>query len=401
MTSRGLTIKLEGPSPVLATPSPHDSVNGANLSHSRNLPPGLSIGPGGEGGEHSDRKHSQDQEKDRSAMSPSEPSPPAPTAQSREMSSPGGKDQEQSRSPSHHDTNQQSFTPRSLSGRQSPTAHPSPSDAPAPSAHLSLPPHPNTAAGMRTSSTKRERPGNSAVAAGVSASGQPPPKKRTRHDEPPIFARKASRSTSSSPVVSNRRYPPTNLGPTSAVSGKQELKDAKPAAAPAMDPPSVTKDVNGRSSSLEPNAVALPQPQPPVLDNGPLGPWEPSITNVIPYEEITRIIMDFLFIEVVERKDVGANAAGADLVQGAHLEVEAKLGQLIDKNTNDRVRLPITTECVFNKEDPSWRTTFRSSMTEVCYILFFFPGSSGALGISRYPSNIRGAGATSYSQSIP
>ena len=109
--------------------------------------------------------------------------------------------------------------------------------------------------------------------------------------------------------------------------------------------------------------ISLPRPQPERQDDGPLGLWEPSITNVIPYEEVTRKVMDFLFVEVVERIDVGlVHQAG---LAGAQLEIEAKLGQLVDKNTNDRLRLPILTESIFNKDHPSWRTTFRSSMTEV------------------------------------
>ena len=102
-------------------------------------------------------------------------------------------------------------------------------------------------------------------------------------------------------------------------------------------------------------------PQAAVADDGPHGPWEPTFTftNTILSEEITRVVMDFLFFEVVQRKDVDAGSSGAQL------EIEAKLGQLIDKETNERLRIPVLTECVFGKDDPSHRTVFRSSMTEV------------------------------------
>ena len=98
---------------------------------------------------------------------------------------------------------------------------------------------------------------------------------------------------------------------------------------------------------------------------GPLGPWEPTIINVLPHEEISRVISDFLFQEVVNREDVGAGPAGGGPGQGAVLEIEAKIGQLIDKNTNDRLRLPVMTECVLSKSDPNLRVNFKSSMTEV------------------------------------
>ena len=112
------------------------------------------------------------------------------------------------------------------------------------------------------------------------------------------------------------------------------------------------------------NAHLLPKAEPLLTDLGPLGPWEPSITNVIPSEEIVRVISDFLFAEVVSRDDVGAGPAGGGTSRGAVLEVEAKIGQLIDRNTNDRLRLPVMTECVVGKNDPNLRLAFKSSMTE-------------------------------------
>ena len=61
------------------------------------------------------------------------------------------------------------------------------------------------------------------------------------------------------------------------------------------------------------------------------------------------------------REDVdGPSASGS-----AVLEVEAKIGQLIDKNTNERIRLPVMTECVVSPSDPSIKLAFKSSMTVV------------------------------------
>jgi hypothetical protein len=97
-----------------------------------------------------------------------------------------------------------------------------------------------------------------------------------------------------------------------------------------------------------------------------LGPWEPSITGKIPHEEVTKVICDFLFQQVVMRKDIGAGpAGGAATGQGAILEIEAKLGQIVDRNRGERLRLPVLTECVISKDDPSIRTAFESSMTLV------------------------------------
>ena len=126
-------------------------------------------------------------------------------------------------------------------------------------------------------------------------------------------------------------------------------------------PLSIIKDeTNGHSIPI--NDIALPKPQP---DIALLGPWEPTILNIWPHDEVARVISDFLFHEVVNRDDVGAGPAGGGPGQGAVLEIEAKIGQLIDRNTNDRLRLPVMTECVVSKDDPNVRINFKSSMTEV------------------------------------
>ena len=113
------------------------------------------------------------------------------------------------------------------------------------------------------------------------------------------------------------------------------------------------------------NGVRMPVAQPALANNGPLGPWEPSILNIIPSEELTRVISDWLFEHVVLREDVGVGPAGGAADQGAVLEIEAKIGQLMDKNTNDRIRIPVLNECVVSHTDPNLKIAFKSSMTEV------------------------------------
>ncbi|KAL8756587.1 MAG: hypothetical protein Q9184_004455 [Pyrenodesmia sp. 2 TL-2023] len=97
---------------------------------------------------------------------------------------------------------------------------------------------------------------------------------------------------------------------------------------------------------------------------GVLGPWEPTITDVIPAEELTRTVMDYLIHTVVQMNGVAFGPAGGSTTgRGAMVEIEAKIGQIIDQNTNDRLRLPVETECVLSRSDPNLRTQFRSSMT--------------------------------------
>jgi hypothetical protein len=88
-----------------------------------------------------------------------------------------------------------------------------------------------------------------------------------------------------------------------------------------------------------------------------LGPWEKSITGKKPFEQMTKIVADWLYVNVVSRNDLGELAS-----RGVEVEIEAKIGQLIDKDTNQRFTLPVLSECLV-AENP--RIGFKSSMTEV------------------------------------
>ncbi|KAK2761354.1 mRNA-capping enzyme subunit beta [Arachnomyces sp. PD_36] len=193
---------------------------------------------------------------------------------------------------------------------------------------------------------------------------RPPKRRRTHYDEPPIYARKAPRTGGNSPMLPARR-PYASSGPSKL---KHETSDATnpaswnpPKQKSIPPPPPVKNQVNGQSQSPMNGHTPAPLAEPA---EGSLGPWEPSITGVIPHEEITKTICDFLFQQVVMRKDIGASpAGGAAEGSGAILEIEAKLGQIVDKHRGERLRLPVLTECVISKDDPGIRTAFESSMS--------------------------------------
>ena len=196
------------------------------------------------------------------------------------------------------------------------------------------------------------------TASGSASSPQQPRKKRTKYAEIPIFARKASvhrpiGGNSKAAIKLENSNHPSHL----ALGKIQETNNQKLSSSPCSDAVSV----QGTNGSLE--GPSLPRAQPQPRSAGPLEPWEPSFLNIIPHEELTRSISDFLYTQVIERDDVGFGAATAQ--QGAVIEVEAKIGQLIDKNTNERLRLPVETECVVSRNDPSLRIAFKSSMTAV------------------------------------
>ncbi|KAH8700178.1 CYTH-like domain-containing protein [Talaromyces proteolyticus] len=195
-------------------------------------------------------------------------------------------------------------------------------------------------------------------------SGRPPKRKKIRYDEPPIYARKVTRMGGKGPVIPNPRPPiPKHSLLRSSLQDHPTIKQeiaAPPTSVQTPVKPLINGPVNG---ATPPNGRVLSTgPPEPVF--GPLGPWEPSITGKIPYEEVTKAVCDFLFKEVVLRKDLAAGAAGASASGSAALvEIEAKLGRIIDKDRGERLRLPILTECVIQREASGLRTVFESSMS--------------------------------------
>ncbi|KAI4134389.1 MAG: hypothetical protein LQ347_001566 [Umbilicaria vellea] len=282
----------------------------------------------------------------------------------RETSRPGSRGQPSSASSSVTPSLQQPLTPRLQSNHQTRTSQPSPTP---PASHntasaFAPPAPPRMTMHVNLRSNVKQEAGSSTAAAN---SPEQPSRKRPRHDEPPIFARKASRGN---PLLPNKRP----SAPKSATAVKQELllkqepMEAKPPAALISSLTAVKDVTNGNNgNAVQGHDMPLPKGQPELGDHGPLGPWESSILgSVIPYEDLTRTISDWLFQQVVTRGDVDTGPAGGGPGLGAILEIEAKIGQIIDLNRGERLRLPVLTECVISQSDPSIRTKFESSMTE-------------------------------------
>ncbi|KAJ5090613.1 hypothetical protein N7532_009297 [Penicillium argentinense] len=199
---------------------------------------------------------------------------------------------------------------------------------------------------------------------------QQPRIKRRRYNEPPIYAQR-SRTRGKCPVIPN----PQPLVPKHA---RQSLQDSwairRHSSTVVPAPPSATSSRTTRTPGAAPSVPAAatsssngPPSQPAATnpsEQGSLGIWEPSITGFIPHEEITNELCNFLFRHVVARNDVGAGPAGAAASgQGAIIEVEAKLGHIIDQDRRERLNLPIKTEAVINREMAGFRTSFESNMT--------------------------------------
>ena len=172
-----------------------------------------------------------------------------------------------------------------------------------------------------------------------------PPKKRIRTGEIPIWARSA-RDPQAKPIRFDRSRAPndTRVAPR---------------------PESVPMPAHNEQT------VKLEIQHPPVHQNSPAqtalqtnknNGWEgkSSITNKIPYEELTKNVCDWIFQQIGERPPP----------HGAVYEIEAKIGQIKDTGDYQRVRVPVMSEAIFNKDMYPGGVKFESAMDEVSRIPF-------------------------------
>ena len=120
---------------------------------------------------------------------------------------------------------------------------------------------------------------------------------------------------------------------------RQRVEDSPSPKTTGKPPPPTNEDATATASVSPQQSAKVLAAQSPSRSNSIVATiprdgeveMEPSITNILPSEELTRFISDFIFVNL--------NEEGLD-----NLEIEAKLGRIIDVNTNDRIRLPVQTE---------------------------------------------------------
>lgn len=184
-----------------------------------------------------------------------------------------------------------------------------------------------------------------------------PPKPRNAREprrEEPVWAKNAhilGKQLPSHPnyVLQKRVHSHLNGGKPDGIQTKSRSRP---------DSPEAVKVQPKRISQAGPPAI--PEPDPRDL----LGPWDATITGLKPYEEASKKIADFLFHNVVNNPDMQEIAS-----RGIKFEIEAKLGTLIDKDTNHRVDRHLASEAVL---EIGARTAFKSSMTEVNFYTSFY-----------------------------
>jgi hypothetical protein len=225
-----------------------------------------------------------------------------------------------------------------------------------------------------------------------SASPAIPRKKRTVHGSAPVWAQSgrgrtlgASRNFSIKQQQQEQQQQqqqqlqpqqqehggdaPSSVG---SVNGTNHEPVPVPVPGPGPGPVIKAEHVSRHTSPEVARSTTLARDEPTsqvaaVKDNFTFGgqpfPWEPTIEGSKPIDVISRSVADFLAVNVVQGGNPDEMRA-----RGAQFEIEAKLGIIIDKLTNDRIDLrpAVAGECII--PGGSRTTAFRSSMTEVCYM---------------------------------
>lgn len=202
------------------------------------------------------------------------------------------------------------------------------------------------------------RPGSSSRPHATHQSDSPmPPRRRRRHAAPPNWALAYEKQQLSHPNYQLRKHA---VGP-SQVNG-------------AADPNTGARQERAVSRHVSPEASRSNPPGPPPNHSAPgpamasvpqlLGPWETTIDNKAPFDEVCKAVADFLLFNVV----LPPQFADVHGRPGYQFEVEAKLGHLVDRNAREpgRIQLPVRTEVVL-AEDERNTFAFSSNMSEVSF----------------------------------
>ena len=181
-------------------------------------------------------------------------------------------------------------------------------------------------------------------------------KPRVQRSEPPIWARLHP---------SNPGYDRQNaLHPRLKGQPSSVVEKIAPAPSQSVAPARSSPKTNGHAPPAQESDSASKKAR----ISGILGaPWEVSVTETIPADRLLHQVAEFLYITMLSNPNLGAG----DARNGA-LEIEAKVGTLVDKNNNERLNLPITTPCALHEGFSKSHVRFESFITEVsisCQVL--------------------------------
>ncbi|CAJ2499634.1 Uu.00g024870.m01.CDS01 [Anthostomella pinea] len=193
-----------------------------------------------------------------------------------------------------------------------------------------------------------------------STSPMMPRRKRVTHSSPPVWAQCGrGRALNASRNFSIKQNGAASIGASTSdaiVNGNHQDAggSVKSEQLSRHNSPEATRSVT--TVKAEEPTMPAPIKDAATFEGRPF-PWEPSIENVKPFEVVSRSVADFIYLKVM-------NNPNHDEMQtrGVQYEIEAKLGTIIDKATNERIDLRIHAgECIIGEDA---RIAFRSSMTE-------------------------------------
>lgn len=172
----------------------------------------------------------------------------------------------------------------------------------------------------------------------VSTKTSPPTVKPRRYDEPPIWAL-SYRRLNNMRMIQTRNQGPLRQGDYQRQHGSHRTN---------RPPHSHShQQVHYASQKSQPPRVTTLS-QIPSMSGLPV-----SLTDVLPYEDLTRKITEWLFATL---HNLGE--------ERQYVEVEVKLGQIMQRKIDKRLSLPVTTETVVSPDYAKTQTTFQASMLE-------------------------------------
>ncbi|KAI1810801.1 mRNA triphosphatase CET1 [Poronia punctata] len=191
----------------------------------------------------------------------------------------------------------------------------------------------------------------------ASSSTMPTAKKHAYYSSPPTWAQSARKRT----LTASRNYThhqTRSASTTTAVAAANIAQHERSSSTKAERPSRHTSPETARSTTVpreEPSHVAAKDQS---TFGGQPFPWEPTIEGSKPLDVISRHVADYFVYNVLR----GPSASELSAC-GATLEIEAKLGTIVDRSTNERFDSGIQAgECIVG-EGP--RIAFRSAMTEM------------------------------------
>ncbi|KAM0814185.1 putative mRNA-capping enzyme subunit beta [Seiridium cardinale] len=211
--------------------------------------------------------------------------------------------------------------------------------------------------------------GDHGTAAAISQSSSPvvSRRKRVRYSQPPVWAQSGKArqpNTSRNYTLKSKNH----VGGGSH--GPQVNGDTHPPQLQPHPPPQL-QDSKIKSENIKTETISRhvsPETGRKHDEHAGIGPdnkaWKlldgrpfavETISLSIPLDHLVKVVADFLFQNICL-----SEFAGEIKARGIQWEVEAKLGKIVDRNTNGRVKYPVNGECALTADA---HVAFRSSMT--------------------------------------